>query len=626
MSTEAMRKKVDRLETFVNRLRTSDEESSNALNRGPAKEDLVQATVQLRITDTGAVQFVGPSHWESIIDDIAEVKAYFSEQYTDDHAPLDAIWPPSHSSLPRADIILGVAQTYTLHDLLTLLPPRTIIDRLIMLWFHSGDPLRLIQHAPTFQLEYDTFWSQPDAVSPAWLALLIATASIGAELNSQSTGDFSMSSMAEDLRRLTAHALLLANYVKPQAHIIECLLLHIKSLLLKSNDATSETYLLVGCVTRMCSQGGYHRDPRHNPNIGPLQAELRRRVWQSVRYYDIKMCYQLGLVSVINLLDQDTLDPANYTDADLMENPLPPPRPLTDTTPMSYSLAYHKLSHIFGDVISSTHATTTPDATKTERLYNHLQQARAELPTQLKMRTLSQSILDSTDLRVGRYGLEFLHLRAVCVLYQRFLSRQGTEHEQQRCIKAAVDLIRHQLVLLRAAQPGNDLEISRTFLVAYLHDFNLAAMLLCSRLQRSHVSTPTAPLDLGQDYAVPEMLELCDLWETVGTRSVKAGRALRAIQRFLQQNLLIAPGFGRDQFDMTVQAQYPMAQAGVDIDVARPTNNTKKVTEHLDQPHVDGVAEAWSLPPCFETDDSMLFQDFLGLENIIHLGESASWP
>ncbi|KAK3679311.1 hypothetical protein LTR78_000872 [Recurvomyces mirabilis] len=546
MKAEVMREKVDRLESFVNQLRQTDtgkdesavEHKDDTAAIAQPATDLAHTVGRLKVTDAGVVHFVGPSHWEAIIDDITEVKTYFEEQGREEQSPPDDIWQIPQSSIAVADIILRITQLYSLEDLLHLVPPKYTMDRLVVLWFHCDDALRLLTHPPTFQAEYEKFWRDPGAVSPAWLALLLAIASVGAEMSNQATDDPVMQSMAEDLRRMTAHALLIADYVRPQAHAIEALLLHIKSLLLKNNDVTSETYILLGCVTRLCTQGGYHRDPRHNPEISPVQAEMRRRVWGAICAYDIKMCYQLGLVSVINCTTHDTAEPLNYTDADLTADPLPPPRPWSEVTPVTYCLAYHHISTIFGDIIMSTHAAQIPEPGEIETLCHRLLQARDSLPSGMKMKALDQSICDPTELRTGRYTLEFAHLKAVCVLYQRYIGLEGYEEEQRRCIHAAKELIQHQLVLLNAAQPGNNLTVTRAFLVQFIHDFNLAAMILCSVLKSRQATGSPPTVDQGLEYALPEMLELCVLWESYSTKSMKARHALRAIHRFLKQNVL----------------------------------------------------------------------------------------
>ncbi|KAK3113198.1 hypothetical protein LTR53_009740 [Teratosphaeriaceae sp. CCFEE 6253] len=405
---DLVREKVDRLESFVSQLKQSAPAGSSDLTVAngcldPTDErsgDVVlsQTTGKLRLTDTGGTAYHGPSHWESIIEDIVEIKAYFDlqgspENVQDDHSP-----PLLQSGVIAADVVLGVADIYSKEELLAFLPARPVVDRLIATWFRNADQLRLILHAPTFQAECHCFWQNPLDVTPGWLALLTSVASCGAEVLALPHRETSMLQLAEDMRRLTAHALILSNYVRPQPHIIETLLLHIKSILMKFGDVTPESHALLGCVSRLCTQGGYHRDPSHNARIKPLEAEMRRRVWDAIQAYDIKMCYQLGLVSIINLLTQDASPASNYTDFDLTCDTLPPARPLHDHTPMTFSLVYRRISQIFGDIIYLSHSAATPSAMEMADLAGRLQQARDELPEHLQMKSLEESFLDPVDI------------------------------------------------------------------------------------------------------------------------------------------------------------------------------------------------------------------------------------
>ncbi|KAI6790603.1 hypothetical protein KC361_g7836 [Hortaea werneckii] len=302
-NVDSMREKINRLESFVSELRkptsaTGETQVSPDAERAAGSDEVsshnspTQHTGTLRISDTGSTQFIGPSHWESILDDLEDVKAYFdTSESTGDDAAHRSI---RSSNITPIDVHLGVAQNYTIEHLLALMPPKQTIDRLIAAWFNALDPLRLIVHAPTFQIEYQRMWLNLTSASPSFLALIFSMACLGAEVSADPTGDPSLASQAEDMRRLTAHSLVLAQYALLPPYIIETLLLHIKGLLLKENDITYKTYTLLGLATRLSTLGGYHRDPSHNQAISPLQTEMRRRVWWMIACYDIIMCYQLA--------------------------------------------------------------------------------------------------------------------------------------------------------------------------------------------------------------------------------------------------------------------------------------------------------------------------------------------
>ncbi|KAK5698048.1 hypothetical protein LTR97_007008 [Elasticomyces elasticus] len=617
---EFMREKVDRLESFVNQLKSTAPTKHNT--RSPNVEhSLAHATGKLRLTDTGGVHFVGPSHWESIIEDIAEVKAYFDLQGSPEYLVDDDSPSLQDSHIIAADIQFGTANIYRKEDMLALLPAKLVVDRLVATWFRSSDGLRLILHAPTFQAEYQQFWRAPGDVSPAWLALLISVASVGAEILASNQHDANMGQLAEDLRRLTTHALILAEYVKPQPHVIESLMHHIKSLLVKSGDVTSELYVLLGNVSRLCTQGGYHRDPSHNPNISSLCAEMRRRIWDAVCAYDIKMCYQLGLVSVVNLLTQDTAPSSNYTDEDLLCDPIPPPRPLRDQTPMTWSVVYSKISHVLGDIIYCSHTPNKPDPAEVARLDADLQRVRDELPPQLRMRSLEESFLDAPELRTGRYGLEFVHLKALCVLYQRYLSLPDHTAERKQCVNAATALVEHQVVLLQATQDGGELSTSLPFVRAFIHDFNLAAMLLCSHANRQKTSATADESENDSTAVLALVLRVCRLWEQCGVNSIKARHALRAIQRFVEQR--VVPPESRVDPAHEHDALWQPTMTNPEIRIPRSTpSGLHDVTAETQQDAIPSF-------PSFtdpSADQDMLFQELFGPGYFTQSGSTPDWP
>ncbi|KAK4889434.1 hypothetical protein LTR27_011778 [Elasticomyces elasticus] len=598
---EFMREKVDRLESFVNQLKTAP--TTHNTQSPSVEHSLTHATGKLRLTDTGGVHFVGPSHWESIIEDIAEVKAYFDLQGSPEYLVDDESPSLQDSHIIAADIQFGTANIYRKEELLALLPAKSVVDRLVATWFRSSDGMRLILHAPTFQAEYQQFWQAPTIMSPAWLALLVSVASVGAELIASNQHDASMGQLAEDLRRMTTHALILAEYVKPQPHVIETLMHHIKSLLVKSGDVTSELYVLLGNVSRLCTQGGYHRDPSHNPNISPLCAEMRRR---------------LGLVSVVNLLTQDTAPSSNYTDEDLLCDPIPPPRPLRDQTTMTWSVVYSKISHVLGDIIYCSHAPNKPDTAEVARLYTDLQRVRDELPPQLRMRSLEESFLDAPELRAGRYGLEFVHLKALCVLYQRYLSSPGDTTEQKRCVEAATALVEHQVILLQATQDGGELSTSLPFVRAFIHDFNLAAMLLCSHANRQKTSATADESEDDSTAVLPLILHVCRLWEQCGVNSIKARHALRAIQRFVEQRVVPTESRADPAYDALWQPT--MADTEIRIPGSTPSG-VHDVTTETQQEAIPGF-------PSFDgpsADQDMLFQELFGPGYFAQIGSTSDW-
>lgn len=449
----------------------------------------------------------------------------------------DALWLTS-SAITPVDLQFRVAGIYNKRQLLTHLPPKVDLDRYVTTWFNVVDSARLMVHAPTFQREYVNFWHDPSTVSPSWLGLLFSVASLGAEVSGQAQQDPVTLAQAEEMRRLASHSFVLADYAAPQPYIIEGLLLLIKSLLLKYHDTVSESWLLMGLIASLCVQAGYHRDPATNSAVAPFACEMRRRTWAFVREYDIGMSYQLGLVSIINQQKADTKAPANLFDTDFSIDSVPLGRPLEDITPMSFSLAYQQLVFIGGDIIYSALSPSEGGEPTVVRLAERLDQARNELPTQLRMVPLEESILETPHRILDRYRLEIYYHKFRCILYRRYLTTAGHDRERQRCTDSAERIVKLVLSILEASQPGGQLSACVVFTRRHIHDSNLASMVLCWDLKR--VSKLDGATEQQQQSAMRRrklLLHASTLWQASGVPSTKARFGLQAVLTFLQQQM-----------------------------------------------------------------------------------------
>jgi hypothetical protein len=65
---------------------------------------------------------------------------------------------------------------------------------------------------------------------------------------------------------------------------------------------------------------GFHRDPKYLPDIPPLEAELRRRLWATVVELNTQSALDSGMPSLLSYSDWDTEPPANIDDIDLNES------------------------------------------------------------------------------------------------------------------------------------------------------------------------------------------------------------------------------------------------------------------------------------------------------------------
>ena len=161
---------------------------------------------------------------------------------------------------------------------------------------------------------------------------------------------------ARFLSKRTEQCLVLGNYARSEEHSLEALGIHLQGCFLRSRDSDVNLWLLMGVVIRLAIRLGYHRDPSklRKLNLSPFDGEMRRRIWVSIFQVDTLMSFQMGFPSMI---------PTEYCDAELPRNldhhdlypettVLPPSRPLSDTTPLLYTIAKAPVVEMFRAVVA----------------------------------------------------------------------------------------------------------------------------------------------------------------------------------------------------------------------------------------------------------------------------------
>ena len=223
--------------------------------------------------------------------------------------------------------------------------------------------------------------------------------------------------LASHYSSLAGQCLLLADFLKPVNHMIETLVLHLHGQYARHCDTDVGVWVLVGMIARLAMRMGYHRDPKYYPSITPFQGEIRRRVWTFVRQSDLLFSFQIGLPSMIRLGDCDTELPRNIFDDEFDEDikVLPPSRPFTEATPVSYMRAKATMAFAFGKVIERVHAVTPSSYEELMGLDELLRTTRAEYPPHLRLRSIQDSMMDPGALVMQRISLAMLYHKGQCV-------------------------------------------------------------------------------------------------------------------------------------------------------------------------------------------------------------------
>ena len=191
--------------------------------------------------------------------------------------------------------------------------------------------------------------------------------------------------MVQIYRGCCAQSLALSKYTEhPGPYTLETFLLYIESEFVLSKGNQMSCYLIVGVAVRLALRIGLHREPdKVESNITPYQGEIRRRIWHLLVQMDLLISFETGLPSMVQGIKSDTRVPLNLQDQDLDENSteLPPSRPETEITGMSYTLAKGRIARVFQRIIEQADAVTLPDYGEVTALDRELQQAFSAIPS-----------------------------------------------------------------------------------------------------------------------------------------------------------------------------------------------------------------------------------------------------
>lgn len=636
---------------------------------GESPDDVDAATApfgQMKISKN-EISYVGESHWGAILNSISDLKKDIededegeSDEDTPEQTmnswrtvPMGGVQPYATSGL---GFMLGDSTAVTKEQLISSMPEKRVVDRLLSLWFNSPDPFKPIIHAPTFQDEYRRFWRNPKDVPVMWLGLLYAIMSLAASFGLRDVDPVSPQAQVilEEVNKyhsLSASAAVLADFTKPKQHTLECLILYAAGL--RSNNAFVNVWLMIGLVVRLALRMGYHRDPSHYPGtISMFHGEMRRRVWAIISMIDVLISFQIGLPSIIKTVHSDTQPPRNLLDRDfnMSTQVLPASRGVGELTPSSYTRAKLRIVRVFANAAELSHATVAPSHEETERLDQELEEAKAAVPPLLQMPDISELVTDPAEQLMCRFNLDLLYMKTKIVLHRRYMLtpiNQLSAEEQKRgigvsrkaCIDCALRVLQHHQTIYTATQAGGQLESVKWYMCSIsTHDFLLAAMIICLELstQMNNASFRLQPsgLPCPKQRAMMEALERSQqIWSNASGRkrkqvqftgkdelakgehmydeTEKAGRAMAVmVEKVKTQMLGQTPQPSKD-------ASTPMSDMMHDLGI--PPGDSNPTTETTYRPF-NGVVSTYEwgdmagVPDDFGAGDQVFFANNGGVE------------
>ena len=350
--------------------------------------------------------------------------------------------------------------------------------------------------------------------------------------------------LAAKYRLRTVQCLVNSDYTKPSNYTIESLLLYVHSEYASRLDAEVGIWVIVGIIIRLAIQMGYHRDPSKHPGITPYQGEMRRRVWAFVRQLDTIFSFQLALPGMIRNTDCDTALPRNIYEDEFGPDSrvLPPARPLSEPTPVSFIITKAQFSFEFGTILEEGNAVSGKSINYEEvvKRDNRLRELKSNMAPHLRLRPIEECTHDPANLLMQRFSLDLLWQKTMCVLHRKYIvrSRQNSRytHSRRACVDASMEILRHQAALHRESQPGGRLRPMKWYISSLTKaDYLLGAMIVCLDLYYISVSESMAerPPNYDMCFWTPaqraDMLQAVEssqrLWKESSETSIEAYKA-----------------------------------------------------------------------------------------------------
>ncbi|CAG9993098.1 unnamed protein product [Clonostachys byssicola] len=490
----------------------------------------------MRLRNHGAgASYVGSVHWAAVLDSISDLRDHYEEE---EEARMLATNDHGHLQSPGPRLLYEPIQT-TKEDLISLIPPRPVVDRMIARYFNAQGVVPSILHSVHFLREYEMFWQNTSAMSCIWIGLLFSVM-CAATLYQQSIEESADPETTERIRifrEQTLHSLILGQYTRGGPYVLETLINYLICESFMSQEADTGLWLVQGIIVQLALSQGYHRDPQNFSSITPFAGEMRRRVWSIIVQMDLRLSSQLALPCVLKSQQYDTAEPRNLLDTDFDETTteLPPSRPETEVTPALYSLAKGRIDKMMGlinDVVNNTHE--YPYTTIME-LDRKLQEAEVSLPPIFRWQPLSQSFMVAPHIVMHRVLLQLAIQRLTIWLHRKYLAPPYTQaryqYSRNACVQAAIKILEFQQIVMEETQGDGLLYPARWARWMLLSSrpravFLLGVSILCYYVQLAK-SRPGISLDQATGGKIHNLLRNAyPLWLHSTTVSREARRAI----------------------------------------------------------------------------------------------------
>ncbi|EED14303.1 conserved hypothetical protein [Talaromyces stipitatus ATCC 10500] len=254
-------------------------------------------------------------------------------------------------------------------------------------------------------------------------------------------------------RLRTVQCLLIGDIAKCLPYTIETLRFNATAELNRQDDNSRNLWIVAGVIVRAAINMGYHRDPSQLTSLSVLQAEYRRRVWNAVMQMDDLASFLAGFPCMMGNIYSDTREPRNIHDWELSEETtvLPPSRPLSECTPVTYIIVKGCIAHAVGRITDFNNLPGEGSYDTVLNIDKSLCEAYQNMPSHMKV-FQGKRDLSSLNRQSGISGvqLESLYHKGICTL-QKFIAKARLDPQyklsRERCLSSALAILDYQHLL-----------------------------------------------------------------------------------------------------------------------------------------------------------------------------------
>ncbi|KAF4813305.1 Trichosetin biosynthesis cluster transcription factor TF23 [Colletotrichum tropicale] len=340
----------------------------------------------------------------------------------DDGRPRALTTALDETNLP--DLVLTSFSKATLRDIMQALPSRQVSDRTISAYFNAKHVTVPFIHTHQFRRQYDAFWSDPATANLLWVSIFFSVMATGAVVLGANAASISDPNHPWAYVTMSARCLVAGQYQKAGDFSVEALVMHAHSRHFQRSNKDVDTSQLHALALRLAQRRCYHQELDNLLLImTPFEAEMRRRVWYHIQYYDVMFSIEQGLPPLIHEDTYSTRHPTNVSDEDFDEDVVYlTPRPIEEAQPMLPCVCISHLLPILRRIIRHTLGLKTCTYSDAMSLQAELETWYASIPPSFRIRAIKDtSFTDSNHTVMQRIMLELMYTMGTVLLYRPFL-------------------------------------------------------------------------------------------------------------------------------------------------------------------------------------------------------------